>query len=148
MAFGSVTISGDDSTKTILDMYRSLDRDDVVCMMLSGLVISMYNIVDSERIHRETGLPVIAVTFEESQGLEASIEGRFPDSKAKMALYAKLGARQKVTLKTGKAVFIQCLGVDTRKAVAILNSFTHQGSVPEPIRIARLAARAVASAML
>ena len=46
MAYGTATIEGDDATNSIISMYRSLARDDINCILLDGLVISMYNIID------------------------------------------------------------------------------------------------------
>ena len=147
MAFGSATIEGDDATDSIISIYRSLARDDINCILLDGLVISMYNIIDGERVAGETGLPVLAITFEDSKGLEKSIKHHFKDWKDKLEQYQKLGEREKVTLKTGKNLFIRCWGISQRRAIAILNSFTLQGSVPEPIRVAKIAARAHANAL-
>jgi endonuclease V-like protein UPF0215 family len=147
VVFGTATVEGDDATETLLDMYRSLERDDIVCIMISGLVISMYNIIDGDRMYAETELPIIAVTFEPSKGLESSIKRRFADWQRKIAMYEKLGPRERITLKTGKVIFIRRWGISQRKAVSIVNSFTLQGSIPEPIRVARLAARSL-SAML
>ena len=148
LTFGSAEIAGDDATSQILGMHLALNRDDIACIMLAGSIISMYNIIDGEKICNETGVPILAITREESSGLEDSIKGRFPSWEAKLALYASLGPREKVELRTGKALFIQCWGLSHRKATSILNSFTLQGSLPEPIRIAKLAARAFSSAML
>ena len=147
MAFGNATISGDDATDNIISMYRLLTREDINCIMLDGLVISMYNIIDGERIAAETGLPVIAVTFEDSKGLEGSIKRIFVDSQHKLEQYQKLGKRERITLRTGKNLFIRYWGLSQNKAVAILNSFTLQGSVPEPIRVAKMAARSHANAL-
>jgi endonuclease V-like protein UPF0215 family len=148
ITFGRATMSGDDATDEILRLYKSLGRDDVVCIMISGLVISMYNIVDGQRIFDETQVPLIAVTFEESRGLEETIKQRFQNWEAKMALYNRLGSREKITLRTGKTLFIRYWGLSQRKAVSLLNSFTLQGSIPEPIRVAKLVARNLSSAML
>ncbi len=148
IAFGSATIEGDDATESIASMYTSLARDDINCILLDGLVISMYNIVDGERIADIAGIPVIAVTFEDSRGLEDSIRRRFVNWQSKLEKYQKLGKREQVTLQTGKNLFIRYWGISQRRALALLNSFTLQGSVPEPIRVAKLAARAHHSAML
>jgi uncharacterized protein len=147
MAYGAATIEGDDATNSIISMHRSLARDDINCIMLDGLVISMYNIIDGEQLARETGLPVIAITFEDSKGLDDSIKHHFDDWQDKLERYQKLGRRERVTLNTGKTLFIRCWGVSQRKAIAILNSFTLQGSLPEPIRVAKLAARSYANAL-
>ena len=147
MAYGTATIEGDDATDSIISMYRLLARNDVNCILLDGLVISMYNIIDGEQVAAETGLPVIAITFEDSEGLENSIKHHFEDWQDKLARYQKLGRRERLTLKTGKNIFILCWGVNQRRAAAILNAFTLQGSFPEPIRVAKLAARSYANAL-
>jgi endonuclease V-like protein UPF0215 family len=147
MTFESATIEGDDATCSIISMHTSLARDDINCILLDGLVISMYNIIDGERVAAETGLPVLAITFEDSKGLEGSIKHHFDDWQRKLEQYRKLGKREKITLKTDKSLFIRCWGLNQKKAIAILNSFTLQGSVPEPIRVAKLAARSHANAL-
>jgi hypothetical protein len=147
MVFGSATIEGDDATDSIISMHRSLERDDINCILLDGLIISMYNIIDGERVAAGTGLPVLAITFEESKGLEGSIRRHFRNWQSKLEQYKRLGEREKVSLKTGKSLFIRYWGLNQKRAVAILNSFTLQGSVPEPIRVAKLAARSHANAL-
>ena len=147
LAYGTATIEGDDATSSIISMHRLLARDDISCILLDGLVLSMYNIIDGEQVARETSLPIIAITFKDSEGLERSIKHHFDDWQDKVARYQKLGRRDRVTLKTGKTLFIRCWRVNQRGAAAVLNAFTLQGSFPEPIRVAKLAARSCANAL-
>jgi endonuclease V-like protein UPF0215 family len=143
MVYGNATIEGYDSTQNILSMYRSLKRNDINCIMLDGLIISMYNIIGGEEIEKETHVPVIAISFKDSDGLEGAIRHHYStDSNRKLEQYRKLGQREKTQLKTGKTLFLRSWGISPKDASAILNCFTLQGSVPEPIRIAKLAARA------
>lgn len=143
MVFGNTTIGGNDSTQVILSIYRSQKRNDINCIMLDGLVISMYNIVDREELLENINVPVIAITFKESEGLEDAIQHHFSiDSRIKLEQYHKLGQRDKIQLDKGKLVFIRYWGLNSKEACTIVNSFTIQGSIPEPIRIAKLAARA------
>ena len=101
VVFSHSTVGGDDATDAILSMYEKLDRPDVSFLLISGIVISLYNIVDVKRISEKTGLPVIGVTYEESQGIEDAIKHHFPDSyESKLAEYSKLGSREKITLHT------------------------------------------------
>ena len=139
----NTTLKGNDSTENILCMFKSLKRGDINCIILDGLIISMYNIIDGKLIQSETGLPVIAITFEDSAaGLETNIRHHFPDNpEQKLEQYAKLGKRDQVLLRTGKFLFIRYWGLTLKHAVTILNSFTLQGSIPEPIRVAKLVAR-------
>lgn len=146
VAFGTATIGGDDATESIVSMHKSLSRDDVNCIILDGLVISMYNIIDGGRVSEKTGLPVIAVTFEDSPGLEGAIKHHFADSwQDKLAQYERLGTRERVTLKTGKPLYIRSWGISTKRAVSVLDAFTLQGAIPEPVKVAKLAARSALS---
>lgn len=147
IVFGKATIEGDDSTKAILSMYRSLKRNDINCIMLDGLIISMYNIIDGEELKENTNVPVIAITFKDSEGLEGTIRHHFSNESKhklehKLEQYHKLGKKEKIPLDTGKLVFIRHWGINSKEASTIVNCFTLQGSIPEPIRIAKLAARA------
>jgi uncharacterized protein len=143
MVFGNATIEGNDSTQSILSMYRLLKRNDINCIMLDGLIISMYNIIDGEEIRKNTNVPVIAITFKDSEGLESAIQHHFSkESNLKLEQYRKLGERDKILLKTGKLVLVRYWGLSSKEASTIVNCFTLQGSIPEPIRIAKLAARA------
>lgn len=142
MAFGRATVEGDDATEAVIAMYRSLGRNDVNCILLDGLVISMYNIIDGKKVCKETGLPVVAITFEDSRGLEGAIKHHFPDGwQGKLRQYKKIGKRERVTLKTGKHLYIRTWGITTRKAVLLLDAFTLQGALPEPVKVAKIAAR-------
>ncbi len=143
MEFGNVTIGGSDSTQNILSMYRSLKRNDINCIMLDGLIISMYNMIDGEELRERTKVPVIAVTFKDSEGLEGTIQHHLSnDFKLKLDQYHKLGRRDRIQLNTGKLLFVRYWGISSKEAFTVVNCFTLQGSVPEPIRIAKLAARA------
>ncbi|HYX56968.1 MAG TPA: DUF99 family protein [Nitrososphaeraceae archaeon] len=143
IVFGTSTLKGDDSTKNIHCMFRSLERDDINCILLDGLIISMYNIIDGKQLNTITGLPVIAITFEDSAGLEEHIRHHFLEkSEMKLEQYRKLGNRDKVRLKTDKLLYIRYWGLSLKGALNTLNAFTLQGSIPEPIRVAKLLARA------
>src|SRR4051795_10366460 len=132
IVFGNVTIEGNDSTQNILSMYRSLKRNDINCIMLDGLIISMYNIIDGQEIRDNTNVPVIAITFKDSEGLEGTIQHHFPeDANIKLEQYRKLGQRDKILLKTGKTLFMRYWGISLNEASTIVNYFTLQGSIPE-----------------
>ena len=138
---GYSTVGGDDATDAILSMYKKLDRPDVSFLLISGIVISLYNIVDLNRISEETGLPVIGVTYEESKGIRDAIKHHFPDSyKSKLAEYSKLGSREKITLHTSHNLYIRNEGCTLLEAKQLLDKITLQGSVPEPLRIGQLLA--------
>lgn len=143
VVFGNVTIGGNDATDSIISMIKNLQRNDINLILLDGMIISMYNIIDGEEIFRTTNIPVIAITFKDSFGIDQSIKNYFPDNyKTKIESYNKLGERKKIMLKTGKFLFIRNWGIAIQDSINIINSFLIQGAIPEPIRIAKMIARA------
>ncbi len=141
--FGRCTVEGDDVTDAILDMYSRLNRDDISYIIISGLVISMYNIIDIKKIWERTKIPVIGVTFEDSGGIEGAIQHHFPNSyESKLEQYHKLGKRTEITLHTGYKLYLRHEGCPLEEAKKFLDLVTLQGSVSEPIKVAQLLAKA------
>ena len=146
--YGYATLEGNDATNNILRMYKSLNRNDINVIMIAGSVISLYNIIDSDTIFEETDVPVLNVTFEESEGLESHIKRRFPKNwKAKLKAYKKIGDRKSLKLHTGYKVFVRATGMTYIEAKRTLDKFTQQGAIPEPLRVAKLLARAEFAAL-
>jgi endonuclease V-like protein UPF0215 family len=110
-------------------MYKSLQRNDINFLLLDGLIISMYNIIDGKTIQDNIGIPVIAITFKNSQGIEYSIKKHCPSNyNNKLDNLKKLGKRNFVLLKTDKFLLIRNWGIKLDDAIKLLNSFLIQGS--------------------
>lgn len=141
---GRCTVGGMDATESILEMHRSLGRDDINLLMLGGCIISLFNIVDLGRVAAETGVPLLCVTYNPSEGLSEIIKSRFPaDWEERLRVYESNGPRENIVLKTGYTVHVRRVGVSRRSAEVVLNRLTISGRVPEPIRVARLLARSL-----
>jgi len=140
--FGQTTIEGNDATDSILQMHQKLNRDDISFVMISGLIISMYNIVDIKKIWDKLRIPVIGVTYDDSKGIETAIKYHFPDSyQSKIEEYHKLGERTKIRLHTGHDLYIRIEGCTVQETKSLLDAFTLQGAIPEPLRVAHMLAR-------
>ncbi|MEM4675084.1 MAG: DUF99 family protein [Nitrososphaerota archaeon] len=142
-SFATATVGGMDATQSVLKLYEDLNRRDVNVIMLNGCVISWFNIIDLDAVHAATAKPLIAVTYEESEGLEKYLKQYFEDWEQRLAVYRRLGEREKVTLHTGHQVLVRYIGISQRKTRLILNRFTLQGAVPEPLRVARILSRSI-----
>ncbi|MDD4653001.1 MAG: DUF99 family protein [Methanothrix sp.] len=142
LAYAHATVGGDDAALAIMGLCRQLDRADVNALILSGAALSWFNIVDLKMVFEETEKPLICLTYGDSPGLEEHIRQHFPCPDEKLRIYRSLGERQKINLKTGYEVFVRVWGAATDEARILLNKFTRDGRVPEPVRLARLAARA------
>lgn len=142
-AFGRTSVGGDDATRRILSLYRRLRRNDVNLIMVSGAILSLYNILDVDELATKTGLPVICLTYKETAGIEGSIVRHFPERKeAKLSAYRKLGPRRRFRLSSGFTVYARTAGIGEADALRVVDMFTLQGSLPEPVRVAKLLARA------
>ena len=141
-AFGTTTVGGDDATSSIAALYRRLRRNDVNLLMLSGCIISKYNIVDIDALARSVARPVVCLTYNESAGIETLLVKRFPDSPDKLAAYRNLGEREPLRLSSGHTIYVRSCNIAGAEAKAVVDMFTLQGSIPEPVRVAKLMARA------
>lgn len=142
--FGTATLDGDDATESILKMYDELNRPDISYVLISGLIISLYNIVDIKKIHEKLQIPIIGVTYNESEGIDSAIKHHFPNSyESKLKQYYNLGNREKITLRTSSDIFVRRQGCDLHEVKHLLNELTIQGSFPEPLRVAQLLAKSL-----
>jgi endonuclease V-like protein UPF0215 family len=140
--FGHTTIGGDDATDEILTMYKKLDRQDISYLLISGIIISMYNIVDLKKISKSLNIPVIGITYQESKGIDDAIRHHFPDSyETKLREYKELVDREKITLHTSFDVYVRKEGCTLSDVKHLINDVTLQGSFPEPLRVAQLLAK-------
>jgi uncharacterized protein len=141
--FGNATIEGDDATDAIVSMYEKLARNDISFILVSGLIISLYNIVDIKKLWKKIKMPIIGVTYGESDGMEEAIRHHFPDSyESKITQYQNLGTRTKISLHTKHDIYLRVEGCDIKEAKKLLDAFTLQGAIPEPLRVAQILAKA------
>ncbi|WP_338726813.1 DUF99 family protein [Haladaptatus sp. DJG-WS-42] len=142
-SFGTCTVGGLDATDAICALYERLAREDVRYVMVSGIALAWYNLVDLHRVHEQTERPVISVTYEASDGLEQGLRGAFSGDElaARMAIYDAQPPRHELAVGP-ETVWVRAVGCSLEEAAEIVRGFTPEGGRPEPLRVARLAARA------
>ena len=138
-----VAVGGMDATDGVIRLFHELDRRDINVVMLSGAVIAWFNVIDPETVCKVTGLPVICVTYEDSEGLASHIIHHFPGDAARLAAYERLGERTPVVLRNGLTLFVRSWRMPVRDAATFCRQMTYDGRVPEPVRVARLIARGI-----
>ena len=142
IGFGTVTVGGTDATDSIISLVRKLKRSDInFCFLVDALSPGIISLIRYGCI-RDLNLPVICVTYEASEGLLEDIKKHFPGDSDRISTYMSLGERFPVTLKTGRTIYIRSWGITDADAAKICDDFTLDGKVPEPVRVARLSARA------
>ncbi len=135
------TVGGTDSTDELISMYHRLRRRDIRAWMLGGSAISWFNIIDLVSLHENTGVPIACVTYHSSEGIEKYLREYFPSEwEERLAILERAGERTLVPLRSGYSVYINNIGMSLEKAQRLVDLFTLDGRVPEPIRVARLLA--------
>lgn len=138
------TIGGRDSTESLLEMFMKLKRQDIRAWILGGSLISWFNVVDIVELHEKTSIPVVCVTYHPSEGVEKYLKEYFPDDwRARLEILEKAGVRTPVRLDTGHAAFLTTAGAGIPWAKRLIDLFTLDGRIPEPVRVARLIAAAL-----
>lgn len=142
-AFSSCTVGGTDATAAVLDLFDLLDREDIRFLLVAGIAPAWFNVLDLHRLHDATGLPVLSVSFEESEGLGDNIREAFSGEARthRLAVYRAQPPRRSVSVGA-ETVYLRTVGLTDDRGAEVVRAFTPAGGRPEPVRVARLAARA------
>lgn len=145
-SFAACTVGGLDADDAVCRLYDALDRADVRYLLVSGIAPAWYNILDLRAIHRHVDRPVLSVSFEESDGLEAPIREAFDGETAdrRLEIYRAQPPRERMTVND-QELFVRSVGLEDEEPATVVKAFTPVGGRPEPVRVARLAARGLDS---
>ncbi|WP_132058184.1 endonuclease dU [Halorussus amylolyticus] len=142
-AYETCTVGGLDATDAAIDLFRDLDREDVRYVFVAGIALAWYNVVDLRRLAAEIDRPVISVTFEASPGLREALDAEFDgdDLEGRLDIFDAQPPRERLRIND-ETVFVRSVGVEASEARDVVRAFAPEGGRPEPLRVARLAARA------
>lgn len=140
--FDTATVGGTDATSAIKRILETGLRPDIQYVLISGIAPAWFNIIDLEAIATSVEVPVISVSFEASTGLEASISSHFSGTarEKRLSRYDALPRQQPVKINE-KTRYIRAVDIAQPSAATVIKEFTPTGGRPEPLRVARLAAR-------
>jgi len=147
--FGTCTVGGTDATATVRSLFDRLGREDVRYVFLAGVAPAWFNLLDLPVIYDAVERPVLSVSFEESPGLEGALREAFSGDALdeRLATYRRQPARQRLVVND-ETLFVRAVGIDDDEAADAVRTFTPEGGRPEPLRVARLAARAADDAFV
>jgi len=140
--FGQATVGGLDATDTVAAMVDRLDRPDVQYLLLAGIAPAWYNLFDLPTLYEAVDRPVVSVTFEDSEGLQSALADAFEGEALdrRRSVYERQPPRRPVDVGA-ETVYCRAVGLDDAEVADLLRATTHAGGRPEPVRVARAAAR-------
>ncbi|MFD1570040.1 DUF99 family protein [Halorubrum laminariae] len=150
LGFERCTVGGTDATAAVIDLVDALGRDDVRHVACDGIAPAWFNLLDLRRLHETLGVPVYAVSYEPSPGLEPALREAFDGNAlaSRLAAYRSFPSRTRVGTPDSDAdgampLFVRAVGLDIDAAAAAARGLVEEGfRRPEPLRLAGIAASA------
>lgn len=143
-AVHTTTVSVDhlDATQAMVGLVdRCKQRPQLKAVMLDGLTVAGFNVVDIGLLHKFTGLPVITVVDKvpDHDSIEAALRKRFRDWEERLRLISAPETHE-VVLEDGAVLTCHLAGMYVSEARELLRVTTLRGHLPEPLRMADLVA--------
>jgi len=135
---GHVRRDGANAAKKIAKLVRnSKFAEHVQLIMLQGIALGGFNVVDVPYLNRRLGLPVLVVARHQPDmsAIRDALLTKVPGGARKWQLIRKLGPMEPLA-----KVFVQRSWLTLDAARQVLEKFAIHGHIPEPLRTAHLIA--------
>lgn len=131
-----------DGRNSTAELARLVNRspEHLQLILLQGIALAGFNVVDLQALHAQTGRPVLVVARRapDLDRIREALLTRVPGGQRKWALIEAAGP-----MEPCGPVFVQRAGLTHPQAQEALRTFTVTGNLPEPLRAAHLIAGGV-----
>jgi len=142
-----VQVDGMDATKKLAEMItKSPHYPQLRVIMLNGVTLAGFNVVDIEELYRRVKLPVVAVTRDKPDfdDIRKALQN-LPNSKERWSAIEKAGKILKVRTREGEEpVYVHVAGISEEDAKRVLRSTSTRSNIPEALRVAHIIASGLA----
>jgi uncharacterized protein len=140
---GAVRQDGANATTNLLRLIQnSKFATRIQIVLLQGVALGGFNVVDAGRLHRELGVPVLIVARRapDFERIRDALLNRVSGGARKWRLIEKLGPMEPCA-----GVHVQRVGLTLADAEHVLARYALHGTIPEPLRVAHLIAGGMAT---
>jgi hypothetical protein len=140
-----VTIDGMDATDVLIKIInQSRHKKQLRVIMLKGITIGGFNMVDISQLHEKTSLPVIVVNrkMPNLEDIKNALKN-FDDSENRWKCIENAGKIYKMQIEKNKNIYFQFKGLRKEETERIIKLSCTRSSIPEPLRVAHLIASAL-----
>ncbi|MFH1133858.1 MAG: DUF99 family protein [Nanoarchaeota archaeon] len=135
----TVRVDGTDGTAVIARMVnQSKFKEQLRAILLKGIAVAGFNLIDIRALSRRTRLPAIVVM----RHIPKSDEMASALNKLGLSSQAAILNRVPKIHRAGKLLF-QCAGCSQQHAAEVIALTTTHGNLPEPLRVAHLIASGI-----
>ncbi len=142
VVIGEVEKDGSDAAEKLAQLVTgSKFAEHVQLVMLQGVTLAGFNVVDVLTLHQRLGLPVLVVSrrLPDLASVRHALLTQIPQGDEKWNMIEQLGP-----LEPAGQVYIQRVGLTLPAAREVVQRFAIHSHLPEPLRTAHLIAGAVA----
>jgi endonuclease V-like protein UPF0215 family len=141
-----VEVDGTDANEMLAKMINSSRyKDQLKLVMMDGVALGGFNVVDIENLHQNIDLPVVTITRDEPDilSMESALKDHFEDWQTRFAIIKK-GQLHRIETKH-KPVYVKFIGMDIKEIEEIIGMSIVRGAIPESLRVAHLIATGIVS---
>lgn len=140
---GQVEKDGADAAENLARLVSgSRFGEHVQLVMLQGIALAGFNVVNVFDLHRRLELPILVVSrkLPNMEAIRQALLTQIPGGAQKWAIIAQLDPPE-----PAGHVYVQRVGLSTAQARAVVERFAIHSHLPEPLRTAHLIAGAIAA---
>jgi endonuclease V-like protein UPF0215 family len=138
-----VQVDGMEATERLTQMImESPHYQQLRVIMLNGVTLAGFNVVDIAELHKRTKLPIIAVTRDspDFEDIRKALRN-LPHVEARWKIIAKAGRIHRVCTRDGEApIYAHAVGISKNMAERVMKSTSTRSNIPEPLRVAHIIA--------
>lgn len=137
----SSEVDGTDATDRIAEMVRrSRYMENLAAVLIDGIAVGGFNVIDIEALHDVIRIPVVTVTRDKPDiaSIKEALKAKFSDWEGRLGLITRKELH-KIETKH-KPLYVQFTGTKIEEVEELISKSTVLGALPEPIRIAHLIA--------
>jgi endonuclease V-like protein UPF0215 family len=138
----TVSLRALDATETLIDLVRGTKQlPQLKAVLLDGLTLAGFNVVDIEALNRAIDVPVVTLVDKvpDHDAILKALQGRFTDWEERYRLITA-PETHRVDLPDGGALTCHVAGMDIGEVQELLRVTTLRGHLPEALRMADVVA--------
>ncbi|KAA0002712.1 MAG: DUF99 family protein [Thermoplasmata archaeon] len=139
----TIEVDGTNATPVLISLIKNTKhKGQLKVIMIDGIALGGFNVVDGEKIYEETKIPILTITRNKphSKKIKEALQKHFKDWEERWNIINKGKTEE---LHGEFPLYIKRFGITLREAKEVIKISTIRGAVPEPLRIAHLIATGI-----
>jgi len=140
-----VAVDGLDATEKLSGMINSSrHKQQLKVIMLDGITLGGFNIVDVRKLYSETRVPIIVINRKvpDLKSIRVALEKKFEDFEKRWKMILNAGKIKQLKFEKF-SVYYQNVGIEDEETEEIITISIKHAQIPEPLRVAHLIATGI-----